>query len=107
MKHLAEAIKKLNLPSTIDGEEYESLFNFETRIENGLIKLYDANESYHIDYLEEKNSLMYSCAEEFGFTFKPIKEDKVMKRLLEAVQADFGKDAYIEWENNVVMIIAK
>lgn len=107
MKNLLATIKKLNAPKIIDGEEFESNFKFETREENGQLHVYDAWECYHYDYLEEQNYLMADCAAEFGFKFTPKETDEIMEQLLAAVKADFGDDAYIEWENNVVMVVAK
>ena len=104
MKNLNELLNKLNAHD-VYGDE--SLFRFQTRVENGLIHIFDANENYHIDYLEEMNCLMRDASEEFGFDFEPQLDDKIMNQITEAVKVDFGKDAYIEWENNVVMVVAK
>lgn len=107
MKNLIKAIADLNAPRVIDDEIYGTLFNFKIRKEEGVIHIYDEHEHYHIDYLEHANYTIKEIADELGFEFEPIKEDKVMNQLLEAIRKDFGKDAYIEWEDNVEMIVVK
>lgn len=107
MTNLKEAINKLNASKEYDGEIFESEFNFIIREENGIICIVDTKENYSIDYLDEQNELMRSCAWEFGFKFKPILVDEVMDQLETAVKADFGKDAYIEWNTNIEMHVAR
>ena len=107
MKNLQEAINKLNAPKEYDGEIFESHFKFVVKEEDGKIIIVDENENYYIDYLEEQNSLLYDCANELGFEFKPMLEDKIMEQLEEAIKKDFGKDGYIEWHTNIEMIIAR
>ena len=86
--NLDKVIANLNAPTTYeDGETLNSQFKFEYRVYDNAIDLYDSNENYNINYLDEVNSLTRMCAREFGF------------------EKDFGKDAFIEWENSVVMNI--
>ena len=107
MKNLLKVIKKLNAPVVIAGEAYPSDFDFKVRREDGgLLTIYDANERYHIDYLYEQNCLLECCAEEFGFDFVPLAEDKIMNQLTAAVRADFGDDAYIDWLDGIEMVVS-
>ena len=105
LQNLKETIKELNAPSVIDGETYESSFNFIIQEKNNRFYLFDENESYHIDYLEEQNALMYDCSLEFGFKFEAETIDKIHEKLEQAIKKDLGQDAYLEWENNVRMLI--
>lgn len=107
MKSLLKTIKKLNTPDVIEGYEMESLFNFKIREEKGILKIYDEKENYHIDYLDEMNSLLYDASIEFGTSFIPMETDNIMQQLETAIKCDFGNDSYIEWETNVVMVVVK
>lgn len=109
MKYLQKTINELNASKYDEDfeEMIESPFHFETRTENGLIYLYDSNENYSISYLDEQNSLLYDVCYEFGCKFEPITNDGIHEKLLKAIQKDFGKSAYIEWFDNVTMVIAK
>ena len=108
--NLEKTIKELNAPEVWtdeDGETYteKSLFDFQYKIEDTHIEIYDANEYYNIDYLENLNCLLHDCAMEFGFKYKPEREDKIHNQLEEAIKKDLGSDKYLEWENGVVMSV--
>lgn len=103
MENLKKVIEELNAPNEIDGVTYESPYDFKIK-DN---KIYDVNECYNIDWLEEQNCLMYDASQEFGFEFEPMSSDTIHDKLLEAVKKDFGEDSYLEWENNVVMVIVE
>ena len=104
--HLEELIKQLNSPLDIDGEEFESEFNFELKEEDGTLFLYDTKENYTINYEEDQYYMYQEFVAEFGGRMPEVL-DKITPQIIEAVKADFGKDAYVEWENNVRMIIVK
>ena len=111
LKNLKKVIKELNSPSTYEGdgkvEVMESQFNFKIeRRENNLV-LFDSNENYHYNYLEESNSLLYNLSLEFGFKFTPDTTDEIHDKLEKALQQDLGSQAYLEWENSVVMVIVE
>lgn len=103
MKHLEKIIEELNAPKTYDGETYESEFDFKVDDD----RIYDANECYHIDYLGDCNSLMYDVCQEFGFPFEPKTIDEIHEKLEKAVKEDFGENTYLDWEDNMTMIICK
>lgn len=108
--NLEKTIKKLNAPMTWtdeDGETYSesSEFDFTYKICDTHIEIWDNNEYYNIDYLEELNALHYGCAMEFGYKFEPIREDEVHDKLEQAIKKDLGKDKYLEWEDNVKMSV--
>lgn len=106
MRNLQRVIEQLNSPVEIEGcdERFPSEFNF---ILEGN-RLYDSNECYHIGYAEDQRWLLQSIGEEFGLTDSDFEdEDRIYNQLLEAVQADLGDNAYIEWENNVIMNIVE
>lgn len=107
LTHLNEAIKELNAPSVINGETFESEFEFVVAEENGRLYLFDTKENYYIDYLEEQNCLMYDVAMEFGFEFEAETVDKIHERLEKAIKSDLGKGAFLEWENPVKMLIVE
>lgn len=102
-KNLLSAIDQLNSSTTIDDHVYKSLFNFTIEERDGRIEIYDANEQYYCDYEEDYNCEMASFAEEFGLKFEYV-SDPIMKVLEEALKKDV-KDAYFEWENNLVLVI--
>lgn len=109
LKNLKKVIEKLNAPKeyNYDGEieVYKSSFNFKLeKREEGLV-VFDENENYYIDYLDEINSLMYDCSKEFGFEFKRQTVDEIHEELEEAIKKDLGKESYLEWLNPVVMLI--
>ncbi len=104
---LKAAIKELNAPSIIDGEMFESQFEFVVVEENDRLYLFDAKENYYIDYLEEQNSLMYDLSFEFGFKFEAETIDKIHEKLEKAIQKDLGKGAYLEWQDPVKMLIVE
>ena len=113
--NLEKAIKELNAPTVFeDGEEMDSLFDFEYEITKGnnewnygipMVRVYDTNERYSIDYVEEMNGELYWASKEFGFKYEPIREDNILKKLNAAIKKDLGTDYYFEWENNVVMSV--
>lgn len=104
---LKAAIKELNAPSIIDGEMFESQFEFVVVEENDRLYLFDTKENYYIDYLEEQNCLMYDLSCEFGFEFEAETVDKIHERLEKAIKSDLGKNAFLEWENPVKMLIVE
>lgn len=110
MKNLIDTIKKLNI---IGADENGKCAWFDFRIRENkkndgskLIEIYDSNENYNIDYLEEQNSLLYETCRELGFDYEPYENDDIHDDLLKAIKKDFGEEAYLEWENNVVMVVA-
>lgn len=106
--NLDEVIKELNAPTIYeDGEIMESEFEFEYRIINNVIELYDKNENYNYNYLDNLNSISRDVCWEFGFDFEPITEDEVMEKLLKAVKKDFGNETFIEWQDYTIMNIVK
>lgn len=105
--NLEKTIAELN-SSTIDeedGYEITSPFNFNYRPYKDHIYIWDMNEYYNIDYLENLNSLTYQCSREFGFDFVPETDDKIFRKLSNAIKKDLGMDKYIEWEDSVVMSV--
>lgn len=106
--NLEKAIEELNAPKVYeDGEEMESSFKFTYSYSslNKYIYIYDINEAYSIDYLDELNSLGRLYAREFGFEYQPTTEDEIFNKLEKAIKKDLGKDKYIEWEDNIVMSV--
>lgn len=107
LKNLKEAIRKLNAPEIIDGEEFESGHDFKLKEDGDRILLYDCNEQYHIGYAEDLYWSMKELAQEFGFEPPDRIEDRIMKKLEAALRKDLGKQAYLEWEDNVRMCICE
>ena len=110
MKNLIDTIKKLNIIGA-DENGKGAWFNFkirESKRNDGckLIEIYESNENYNIDYLEEQNSLLYETCRELGFDYEPYENDDILDDLLKAIKKDFGEEAYLEWENKVVMVVA-
>lgn len=112
LTNLEKVIAELNTPTVLDdGDVLDSMFDFTYKCVNHeyhnvpVIEIYDRNEYYNIDYLEELNSEMYYAAQEFGFKYKPIREDEIHDKLNAAIKKDLGNDHYLEWENNVVMSV--
>ena len=104
--NLDKAIAELNAPYVWeDGETDPSMFKFCYNVHKNYITIYDENEYYNIDYLEELNSTMYYGAQEFGFKFEPTTEDEVHDKLEKAIKKDLGNDKYLEWEDSVVMSV--
>ena len=105
-KNLEAVIQELNAPTTLeDGYVLEPNFDFKYREYPDHIDIFDANECYNIDYLEEVNCMAYDCAQEFGYKYESTTEDDVHNKLTDAIKKDFGEDKYLEWENNVVMSV--
>ena len=113
MKNLREAIEKLNAPMVLEADEefdemtLDSPFNFKIRESDGCIEVYDSNEEYSVYYGEEMYCLMCDGAKEFGFEKPTEVRDTVHEKLLKAVKKDFGKDAYLEWYDSVVMVVCE
>ena len=101
--HLEALLTKLNAPMKIDDEELESVFDFEYRIEKDMLKIYDANEAYTIDYEEDINYEIANVAKEFNANF-----DKHQDHIFDDIEKALKKDGFkepLEWENNVIMSI--
>lgn len=111
LKNLNAVIEELNADKVYDfegeKETIESPYHFVTRIneEENCIEVFDENEEYNIDYVENMNCLNYDCSLEFGYKYEPQTEDEIHTKLEEAVKKDFGKDYYLEWYDSVVMQI--
>ena len=105
MKELQKALEMLNTPSIIDGETFESEFSFKVKEEDDVIFIYDENENYTIDYLEEKNALIQEASFEFGFIFKSIEVDEIYEKIEKAIKKDFGKDAVLDWYDNMTLCV--
>lgn len=106
LENLKKTIEELNADTVFeDGESMSSMFDFCYHVHKNYITIYDTNEYYNMDYLEELNSEMYYAAQEFGFKYEPEREDEIFNKLTKAIQKDLGKDKYIEWEDNVVMSV--
>lgn len=104
--NLQKLIDELNASSTIDGEKIESSFKFKLVEENGQLFLFDENENFTINYEEDMAYMYQDIVDEFGGKMPEVL-DTITPRIEEAVKADFGKDAYIEWEDTVRMIVVK
>lgn len=97
--HLDAVIKELNSPIIIDGDSYDSDFDFVVEEdEDGTIKIYDNNEVYHYYYLED---IIRASDNNYDI------QDDILEKLQAAVKQDFGDDAYIDWENQTAMFVAK
>lgn len=107
MKELQKALEMLNTPSIIDGETFESVFSFKVKEEDDVIFIYDENENYTVNYLEEKNALMEEASFEFGFNFNPIEVDEVYETLEKAVKDDFGKSTILDWYDHVTLCVRR
>lgn len=105
MKNLTIVLNELNSLFVVDGEKFESTFSFKVRENEDLIFIYDENENYTIDYLEEKNALMQEASFEFGFRFKPIEVDEIYEKIEKAIKKDFGKDAVLDWYDNMTLCV--
>lgn len=107
--NLNELLSELNKPIILDeGTENEetlkSVFDFKVVVEEDHIKIFDANESYSIDYEEDMNCMMHLAAEEFGAKYEYI-NDEIFSKIEFAIQKDLqDEELILEWENNVVMI---
>ena len=82
MNALQKVLEKLNALYVIDGKAFESEFSFKVKEEDDVIFIYDENENYTINYLEEKNALMQEASFEFGFSFKQIEVDEIYEKIL-------------------------
>ena len=111
--NLDKVLAELNAPKTYDGETFESLFNFKTRVVDDhysnsgkRFEIFDANECYYIDYAYENHVGLCQIADEFGFEPPTSYNDDVHDKIEAAVKKDFGEESYLEWVNNVVMMVA-
>lgn len=107
MKNLTIVLNELNSLFVIDGETFESEFSFKVKEEDDVIFIYDENENYTVNYLEEKNALMEEASFEFGFLCNPIEEDEIYDKIEKAVKGDFGKDIILEWYDHVTLCVRR
>ena len=111
LKNLKKVINELNSSSLYeyDGEieVYESQFKFKLEERKEGLVLFDENENYNIDYLEELNCSMYDLSNEFGFEFIPETIDEIHKKLENALKKDLGNEFFLEWQDTVTMLICK
>lgn len=103
-KHLRELISKLNKPVEFEDEVFEPIFNFVLEQRDGQWFLYDSNGQYTINYEEDQMYFYQQMADEFGAKIPEIGDD-IHPQLEQAIQADFGSDAYFEWEDSVTMVV--
>ena len=111
LKYLDELIKKLNSPYNEDGEEYESLFDFDYEIDEEGLHIFDKNEVYSNNYAEDLYFDAVSMYEEYGEEFnlsKPRRadyDDEIFPQIQEAVKKDGFGD--LDWEDNARLICVK
>lgn len=105
LKHLETAIAELNAPYEIDGETMESNFDFVLEERDGILCLYDRNECYHYDYAYGTYCMMCDLADEFGTEPPTEMTDSVHDKLEDALRKDWGKGAYLDWYDNVIMMV--
>jgi len=103
-KHLKELIIKLNKPVEFEDEVFEPIFNFNLEQRDGQWFLYDANEQYTFNYEEDQMYFYQQVADEFGAKIPDVSDD-IFPQLEQAIKADFGNDAYFEWEDSVTMVV--
>ena len=111
--NLDKVLAELNAPYEIDGETFESSFDFTTRVVDDhysnsgkRLEIFDRNECYYIDYAYESYLMAREFADEFGFETPTDYSDDVHNKIEAAVKKDFGEESYLEWVNNVVMMVA-
>lgn len=102
--HLEKVFSDLNKKEVFEDEEFDSMFDFDYRIEDGNLKIYDKNEMYSINYEDEVNSANEELEWEFGYKMQPY-TDTIFPRIEEALKQDGFGDEVLEWENNVIMTI--
>ena len=107
LKNLRRVIEKLNSPVEIEGEKFDRGFNFKIEESSEGLRLYDSNEEYYIDYAYSNYCLTCSAAEEFGFEPPKSYDDEIHEELEQALKKGLGKNAYLEWYDNVSMIICE
>jgi hypothetical protein len=108
LTNLQKVINELNAPFELMGNMKESQFNFTIEENDGKIYIYDRNECYYIYYADDMLEMLGDIASEFEHEFDSTNyEDSVSKKLNDAIKKDFGEDAYIEWVDNVVMVIGQ
>lgn len=103
MKRLTNLTKLLAELNKKD-EEGNQMFDFKTKTNGGFLFIYDANENYSVNYEYDMNCMLQEAADEFGFKYE-YQEDKIIKKLNEAVQKDLGQGAYIDWETHLTMVV--
>lgn len=104
-KELRKVVDELNAPYD---EDIESNFNFSLDFDGDCIRIWDKNETYNINYLDEMNSLMYDAHLEFGLSgeFKLTEEDEIKEKLDNALRKDLNKeDIFFNWEDSLVLIV--
>ena len=106
MNNLRTAIAELNSMIELDGHIFDSMYDFTTEEDGEQIIIFDRNDAYHIDSAEDNYYAVCQFCDEHGLE-KPVMHDSVCEKLDEAVKADFGEDAYLDWEDNVRMIVVK
>ena len=109
LPHLDAVLKKLNAPQTfeVDGqiETEPSSYDFKYRKEGDMLKIYDANENYTINYVDDLYSMYEELSYEFNFKMPEKIEDKIHPQIEQALKEDGFGDEVLEWENNVIMSI--
>ena len=101
---LEKVVEELNKEVVFENEVLPSEFEFKVEKEGNLLRIYDLNENYDIDYLENENYMLRDLAEEFGKKVEFEKVDKIHEKLEKAIHKDYGKNVYLEWLTNVEMI---
>lgn len=106
LRNLEKVVAKLNSSEIIDGEKFESEFDFQIRTGNEhgkeYVEVYDANENYYADYAYDSYIAMRQAAREFGFEAPTTWDDDIRNALNTAIQKDLDNDCYFEWEDYVV-----
>ena len=109
--YLDELIKKLNSPYTEDGEEYESIFDFDYTIDGDKLYIFDKNEVYSNNYAEDLYYQYVNAYNDLKYEFPMAKpnrsnfEDNIFPQIQEAVKKDGYGD--LDWETNTRMICVK
>ena len=88
IENLKREVEKLNKTEAFE-------FNFKIREENNLIEIYDANENYSIDWLQETNANLHEVCLEFGKEFKPCENDLIHDRLEIAVKKEEDNSSFL------------
>jgi len=106
LRNLEKVVAKLNSPTVIDGETFDSEFDFQIRTGEiygkEYVDVYDANENYYSDYAYDAHIALVDAAREFGFNVNPHWDDDIRNKLNAAIKKDLGDDCYFEWEDSVV-----
>ena len=104
LKELRKVVEELNAPYN---EDIESNFNFQLDFDGDCVRIWDRNETYNINYVDEMNSLMYDAHLEFGLPgeFKPAEEDEIKEKLDNALRKDLeDEDVFFDWEDSLMLI---